>query len=122
MGKYLREKALKQGWSKYLNLIGKMTPEKSDGKYRFCKKINRLQWEYQIRSLFKNEYRRKGNQYYGKLEVIKETEECRKMRGIKEEIPVKISFSIDRPCVLCTKDKEDLEIIFRKVLDALSGK
>lgn len=100
-------------------------PEKPCGKYKFHMRINRLEWSDQIEPLFAKiarDYRPKGNQHYGKINIIKEIKENGEIKKIEKEINIRIDFRVGRPCFLNVEKEEDLEDAHRKVLDALSGR
>lgn len=100
-------------------------PEKPCGKYKFRMRVNRLEWSDQIEPLFAKiakDYKPKGNQHYGKINIIKEIKENGETKKIEKEINIKIDFRVGRPCFLNVEKEEDLKEAYRKVLDALSGR
>lgn len=99
-------------------------PVKSNGKYKFRKRINRLEWDYQIKPLFINpdKVKQENNSYYGKMTILKKIEKNGKIEYVEKEINGEIDFSLNHPSFVCVEEKEDLEDAHRKVLNALSGR
>jgi len=79
---------------------------KSNDNYKFSKKIYRIHYKDQIMPLFDNGVAEKSDRYYGRI----------------LSIPIRIDFSLTRPCTLNAKTQEDLNMVYNEVIKALIGR